>query len=66
MWLLMNQPCWNKDIFKKNDMISSTLQHVEFEKVQNDPTSIDVTDSDSQSIEDKEEVLTQESSQQEN
>ena len=36
---------------KKNDMTSSTLQHVEFEKVQNDPTSVDVTDSDSPSIE---------------
>ncbi|KAH9784304.1 hypothetical protein KPL71_009603 [Citrus sinensis] len=45
---------------QENDKTSSTFQQVEFEKVKTDPAGVDVTDSDFPSIEDDEEVLTQE------
>ncbi|KAH9723177.1 Integrase catalytic domain-containing protein [Citrus sinensis] len=51
-------------IFQEDDKTSSTLQHVEFEKVKADLVGVDETNSDSPSTEDDEEVLTQEPSQQ--
>ena len=42
----------------EDDKTSSTLQQVEFQKVKNDPASVHVTDIDSPSIEDEEDVLT--------
>ena len=47
---------------QENDKTIRTLQQVEFEKVKNNPVSVDETDSDSPSTEDREEVLTQEPS----
>ncbi|KAH9761919.1 Integrase catalytic domain-containing protein [Citrus sinensis] len=49
---------------QEDDKTSSTLQHVEFEKVKADPAGVDEMDSDSPSTENDEEVLTQEPSQQ--
>ena len=49
---------------QEDDKTNSTLQQVEFEKVKSDPAGVDETNSDSPSIEDDEEILTQEPSQQ--
>ncbi|KAH9742736.1 hypothetical protein KPL70_003051 [Citrus sinensis] len=49
---------------QEDDKTSSTLQQVEFEKVKVDPAGVDEMDSDSPSIENDKEVLTQEPSQQ--
>ncbi|KAL9411829.1 hypothetical protein AB3S75_045433 [Citrus x aurantiifolia] len=48
---------------QEDDKASCTLQHVEFEKVKVDPVGVDEMDSDSLSIEDDQEALTQEPSQ---
>ena len=45
---------------QEDDKTSSTLQHVEFEKVKADSIGVDEIDNNSPSTEDDEEVLTQE------
>ncbi|KAH9687230.1 hypothetical protein KPL70_014688 [Citrus sinensis] len=49
---------------QEDDKTNSTLQQVEFEKVKADPAGVNEMDNDSSSIENDEEVLTQEPSQQ--
>ena len=49
---------------QEDDKTSSTLQHIEFEKVKAGPAGVDEMNSDSPSTNDDEEVLTQEPSHQ--
>ena len=43
---------------QKDVKIGRTLQHMEFEKVKNDPAGVDEIDNDSSLTDDEEEVLT--------